>query len=246
MKYIKRLALDRSDQQSNRFAVEADNRIVTTSKVSLQLPSGATSDRPSPVDGQVRYNTTLHDSEIYNASGEGNGWEKIKTNRQTTITPQNLGVGNYLNTWFGPLSYPIDSTKPQNVLVFIGSAFQIPNTNYTLSLGTSVHTTKHANGQQSGGLTSIMVDSVANVLVGEIVTSTTGLAVGTVVTGVNTSTNSVSINPATLGSTSSAAIADGQAIYFSANTGTDVYINFTSAAPADQVFALLGYDGYSP
>ena len=59
MKFIKRLALDRKNQTSNRFAVEASDRIVTTSKVSFQLPAGETSDRPtSPQDGEIRYNQT--------------------------------------------------------------------------------------------------------------------------------------------------------------------------------------------
>lgn len=242
MKYIKRLALNRKDQQSNRFAVEADDRIVTTSKVSLQLPAGATSDRPSPNNGQIRYNNTINDTEIYNISGSGTGWERVKTNRQGTITPQNLGVGNYINTVFGPLSYNVATNKPQNVLTFIDNVFQIPTTNYSLELGSSIGVTRNASGDYATGTSVITLSSVADILIGEVVTAGPGLlAVGTTVTNIVTSTNTISINPVTTGN-----IADGTTLTFSTLNGTDVYIKFTSPAPAKQVFALLGFDGYSP
>lgn len=241
MKFIKRLALDRSDQQSNRFAVEADDRIVTTSKVSLQLPVGETSDRPSPVDGQIRYNTTINDTEIYNATGTGLGWEKVKTNRQGTITPQNLGVGNYLNSVFGPLSYNVDITKPQNVLVFIENVFQIPTTNYTLQLGSSVGVSKNVVGLTSVGTSTIVLNSVADVLIGETLTAAAGLSVGTTVTNVITATNSIVISPVTVG-----ALADGELVTFAVPESTSRYVKFTDAVPAKQVFVLLGFDGYSP
>lgn len=240
MKYIKRLALNRKDQQSNRFAVEADGRIVTTSKVSLQLPSGATSDRPSGIDGEIRYNTSLDDSEIYNASGDGQGWEKIKTNRQGTITPQNLGVGNYLNTIFGPLSYDISISKPQNVMVFVDNVYQIPTTNYTLIPGTSAAVDATTVGDTLSGVTEIVVDSIANILVGQTITSTGGaFANNTVVSDVSTLTNTVTFDLATIG-----AISSGTTCTFAFQSGT--FIEFGGAVPAKQVFVLLGFDGYAP
>jgi hypothetical protein len=241
MKYIKRLALNKKNQQSNRFAVEADDRIVTTSKVSLQLPSGATSDRPDPINGQVRYNTTINDSEIYNASGLGLGWERVKTNRQGVITQQNLGTGNYLNTVFGPLSYNVDVANPQNVFVFQGAAFQIPGSAYTLKLGSNVGVTRYTVGITLTGVDTIALDTVADVLVGETVSAGSGLAGNTVVTGVSTSTQSITISPNTIGN-----ISDGSPLNFSAPSSTSTYVQFTTPAPADQVTVLLGFDGYSP
>jgi hypothetical protein len=240
MKYIKRLVLNRKDQQSNRFAVEADDRIVTTSKVSLQLPSGATSDRPSPIDGQVRYNSTIQDSEIYNASGLGTGWERIKTNRQGVITQQNLGTGNYLNTVFGPLSYDVATSKPQNILVFQGAAFQIPTAAYTIQLGSSIGVIRNTSGPTSAGTNTIVLTSVADVLLGEIITAATGIAGATTVTSVTTVTNSITISNNTIG-----VLSDGTACTFAAPSGTARYIKFTSPAPADQVTVLLGFDGYT-
>jgi len=59
---------------SNTWAVNVDGTIVTTSAVSMELPSGVTTQRPSAVvDGQVRYNQTLSEAE-----GHINGvWERL-------------------------------------------------------------------------------------------------------------------------------------------------------------------------
>ena len=252
MKFIKRLALDRKNQTSDRFAVNANvltqslitygDQIVTTAQLSFQLPSGATSDRPYATnDGQIRYNTTLQDSEIYNGSGEGTGWEKIKTNRQGTITPQNLGVGNYLNTVFGPLSYDVDIAKPQNVLVFVDNVYQIPTTNYTLQLGSSVGVVRNTSGSTPSGTSTIVLSSVADVLVGETITAASGIAAFTTVTSVTTSSQSITISNLTTG-----VIPDSTPCTFSAPSGTARYVQFTGAVPNKQVFVLLGFDGYSP
>jgi hypothetical protein len=239
MKYIKRLALNRKNQQDNRFAVEADDRIVTTSKVSFQLPNGASADRPTGVDGMVRYNNTINDPEVYNISGEGTGWEKIKTNRQSSITPQSLGVGNYIDNIFGPLSYDVLTSRPQNVMVFIDNVYQIPVTNYTLVLGTSVSVTADTVGETSTGTSTIFLTTTTNVHVGQTITSSGGIAGATTVTNVNSVTRSVQISNPTID-----AIPDSSTCTFSYQQGT--FVQFNGAVPAKQVFVLLGIDGYSP
>ena len=71
MKFYKRLSLDQKSPQDNRFAVEESGQIVTTTKVSLQVPVGSVSDRPATfTDGQVRYSTTLNEYEIFDEFGE--------------------------------------------------------------------------------------------------------------------------------------------------------------------------------
>ena len=239
MRFIKRLVLNKKDPVSNTFAVEADGRIRTTTVRSLQLPSGTTTQRPSPEDGMVRYNTTLHDGEIYNVSGDGTGWERIKTNRQGQITPQNLGVGNYANTVFGPLSYDVDVAKPQNVMVFVDNVYQIPTTNYTLELGSGISTSTTLTADINNNSSSMHVNSTTNILVGMSVSATTGLANGTTVTSVDSVTQVVGINPVATG-----LLLSGETVTFAESSG--VFVNFTSPAPAKQVFALLGFDGYAP
>jgi hypothetical protein len=240
MRFIKRLGLNRKDPANNRFAVQADDRIVTTSKVSLQLPSGATSDRPAtPVNGMTRYNSTLNDSEVYNISGSGAGWEKIKTNRQTTVTPQSLGLGNYVNTLFGPLSYDVSTSKPQNVLVFVDNVYQIPTTNYSLVAGTSISAVIQNTVAINNGDATITVNTTSNVLIGETITAASGFAAGTKITSVNTATRVIGISPSATGGNS---IGTNLTVSFSSGT----FVEFTGIVPAKQVFVLLGFDGYYP
>ena len=240
MKFVKRLVLNRKDPISNRFAVESDDRIVTTSKASLQIPSGSTSDRPAtPVDGMTRYNSTLNDSEIYNISGSGAGWEKIKTNRQTTITPQNLGLGNYVNTLFGPLSYDVSTSKPQNILVFVDNVYQIPTTNYTLVEGNTISSVLQNTESINNGDSFITVNTTSNVLIGETITASSGFNNGTTITSVNTDTRVIGISQPTSGANP---LGTNLTVSFSSGT----FVQFTGIVPTKQVFTLLGYDGYSP
>ena len=242
MRFIKRLGLNRKDPANNRFAVQADDRIVTTSKASLQLPSGATTDRPTTstyTNGMIRYNSTLNDSEIYNIAGNGAGWEKIKTNRQTTVVPQSLGLGNYVNTLFGPLSYDVSTSKPQNVLVFIDNIYQLPTTNYTLLAGSSISATIQNTVAINNGDATITVSTTSNVLIGETITAASGFAAGTTITAVNTATRVIGISPAATGGNS---ISTNLTVSFSSGT----FVQFTGIVPAKQVFVLLGFDGYYP
>lgn len=235
MKFIKRLALDRKKQSSNRFAVEADDRIETTSKVSLQLPKGAQSDRASPVNGQIRFSTTLNEIEAY-VNGQ---WEIIRTVRPATITPQNLGVGNYINTIFGPLSYDVNTTTPQNAMVYVDNVYQLPVTNYSLILGTSVSESAITNASTAINTTTIFLNTTTNIIAGQTITAASGLAVGTTVTNVNVSTGAIEITPSTI-----AIVPAGTTVNFTFSNGT--YVEFTGPVPAKQVFVLLGVDGYYP
>lgn len=141
MKFYKRLSLNKKDPQSNRFAMESDDRIVTTSKVSLQVPKGTVDDRPATFEnGQIRYSTTLNEYEVYNSSGAGTGWEIVRTVRPANITVQTLGSGDYVTTSFGPLQYTTGTNytnyqKPQNIMLYVENVYQIPYTNYTLTQG---------------------------------------------------------------------------------------------------------------
>jgi hypothetical protein len=141
MKFYKRLPLNRKDPQSNRFSVEASGEIVTDTTVSLQIPAGTRDDRPPTfTNGQIRYSTTLREFEVYNSSGDGQGWEIMRTVRPANIVVQTLGSGDYATTDFGPLQWSTgvnytNYQKPQNVMIYIENVYQIPNTNYTLIQG---------------------------------------------------------------------------------------------------------------
>lgn len=251
MRYIKKLALYSRNPQNDRLSVLSDDRIVTNSKSSMEVPYGSKEDRPAVlVDGTIRFNTTLQEFEVYNSQNPGSKpWEILRTIRQATITSQNLGFGNYIDFIFGPLSYNVDPSKPQNVFVFVDNVWQTPNTNYTLTNSPSASTSTLALSTTSG-VTTLFLNTLTNIDIGEsgawrTVTAPSGIQVGTTVTNVNYTFDSgnngyrVDISLPTTGNISS-----GTTITVSYNTGT--YIQFTGAVPAKPVYALLGFDGYFP
>lgn len=140
MKFYKRKSIDNSNPRNRAWAVRADGLIETDTTRGLTVPKGPTGDRPDTfVDGQLRYNTTIEEFEVYNSQGDGLGWERVRTVRPGKLTAQTVGTGNYSLTTFGPLEYS-DGTPyngslsaPQNVMVFIENVYQIPVTNYTLT-----------------------------------------------------------------------------------------------------------------
>jgi hypothetical protein len=251
MRYIKKLALNKKDPQNDRFSVLQDDRIVTTSKTSMEVPYGAKEDRPTNlVDGTVRFNTTLQEFEVYNSQNPGfKPWEILRTIRQATITSQDLGYGNYNDSVFGPLAYDINTAKPQNIFVFVDNVWQTPNTNYTLTTDPSAATTT-LSVNTTTGVTDLFVNTLTNIDAGtpgvwRTVSGPAAIQVGTTVTSVNFVYDIVQKGyqlGISLPTTNS--MTSGTTITISYNTGT--YIQFTGPVPAKPVYALLGFDGYFP
>lgn len=265
MRYIKKLALNKKDPQNDRFSVLQDDRIVTSSASSMEVPYGAKEDRPTNlVDGTIRFNTTLQEFEVYNSQNPGfKPWEILRTIRQATITSQNLGYGNYNDTIFGPLEYNVNISKPQNILVFVENVWQTPNTDYTL-ISDPTPETALLSSNTTTGVTVLFVNTLTNIDAGgfystvtnidsgnpdsdtwRTVSAPSGIQLGTTVTNVNHVYNAIQegyeigISLPTTGSISS-----GTTITFSYNAGT--YIQFNGNVPAKPVYALLGFDGYFP
>lgn len=251
MRYIKKLALNKKDPQNDRFSVLQDDRIVTSSVASIEVPYGAKEDRPTTlIDGTIRFNTTLQEFEVYNSQNPGfKPWEILRTIRQATITSQDLGYGNYNDNIFGPLSYDVDTAKPQNIFVFIDNVWQTPNTNYTLTTNPTAATSTLSENTTTG-VTTLFLNTLTNIDVGEpgvwrTVSAPTGIQVGTTVTNVNYVYNSIH-NGYQVGISlpTNNSISSGTTITVSYNAGT--YIQFTGPVPAKPVYALLGFDGYFP
>lgn len=251
MRYIKKLALNKKDPQNDRFSVLQDNRIVTTSVTSMEVPYGAKEDRPATlVDGTVRFNTTLQEFEVYNSQNPGfRPWEILRTIRQATITSQDLGYGNYNDNIFGPLAYAVNTSKPQNIFVYVDNVWQTPNTNYTLTTDPSASTSTLAK-TTSSGVTTLFLNTLTNIDVGEpgvwrTVSAPTGIQVGTTVTSVNFVYDTINDGYAMgISLATNNSISSGTTITVSYNSGT--YIQFTGPVPAKPVYALLGFDGYFP
>lgn len=252
MRYIKKLALNTKDPQNDKFSVLQDDRIVTNSVSSMAVPVGETGQRPAIlVDGTVRFNTTLQEFEVYNSQNPGfRSWEILRTIRQATITPQDLGYGNYDNNIFGPLSYDIDTSRPQNILVYVDNVWQTPNTNYTLTTNPAASTADLTNNTVSGTST-LFLSTLTNIDVGTagvwrtVSADAPGIQVGTTVTSINFVFDSINNGYAMeISLPTSAPLSANSTITVSYNAGT--YIEFTGPVPAKPVYALLGFDGYFP
>jgi hypothetical protein len=247
MKFVKRLNLNRKRPASPQFSVEIDQRIETNSGVSLQVPSGPKTSRPTTyVNGQLRYNRDLQELEAY----INGAWEIIRTVRQPHISYKTYGNANYLNTIFGPLEYDIDLNKPQNVQVFIENVPQLPDTtgisgeynvtgNYKLVYTpafTATITSPVVSGAITLNLTSLRdINGGVNQRI-----SGSGIPPGTVVQSItNTVTNTIRISQPTSNSINTTTV-----LTFTFSTGT--YVQFTGPAPTKAVYTLQGLDGYGP
>jgi hypothetical protein len=200
----------------------------------------------------IRYNSTINEFEVYNYENPGFGrWEPLRTVRQAVISPQNLGTGTYNNSVFGPLSYDVDVTKPQNVFVFVENVYQVPEINYSLianpanSSGLLTHTT-------ASGVTTLYLNTVTNIDRGNVngqwrtvTASVPGIQPTTTVTSISLTYNyEFGGYPLEISLPTTNTISIGSTISVSYNAGT--YIQFTGPVPSRPVLALLGVDGYWP
>lgn len=93
MKFIKRKNIDTYRPKSRRFTVEVDGRAIIDTNKTLTVPIGNTGDRPATgVPGMLRYNTDLDDFEVFTGYGTW-GWERIRTNRPSEVSINNIGTG---------------------------------------------------------------------------------------------------------------------------------------------------------
>ena len=250
MRFIKKLSLDRKDPASDRFAVQADNRIDTNTKVSLQLPIGEIIDRPLvPVDGMIRYNSELSEFEVYNSTNPGlHPWEILRTVRQSNITMQDLGQGNYSNTIFGPLSYNINLTKPQNIFVYVDNVYQLPVIDYSLTINPPSVTAKLTTSTLVGS-NVLYLNTLTNIDAGAPgiwrTIAGSNIQSGSTITDISITFDYIRKGyPVEISLPVLSTVTVGTTATVSYNTGT--FIQFTGPVPTQQVYALLGFDGYFP
>jgi len=242
MKFYKRQSIDSHNPQDDKFAVEADGRLISDSTKSFRLPGGMTSERPTNPDaGQIRVNTDLDDLETRVRTL----WERVRTVRPASITVQNLGSGNYFSTIFGPLNSSYDrSYDPTynggaaNIMVYVDNVYQIPGINYDLITDPSP-VTAATTATTSASSTVLYLDSVQNVQPGQRISGSASITTTTVVVGTVPGTFNIEISEPT-----SAPVNVGTNLTFTFSTGT--FIQFSGTVPAKPVVTLLGYDGYFP
>jgi hypothetical protein len=143
----------------NDNSVNRDARVVFDVTNSVQLPKGSTVQRPSSMspamtDGIMRYNETTGEIEV-RSDGQ---WRRLAYKEPNSIQVQtgpigggtpwvgdSLDGGTTGEIYFGPLEYDDDNatgaypsyaipdtTKPQNLMVYVENVPQLPDVNYTL------------------------------------------------------------------------------------------------------------------
>mgnify|MGYP001162797034 FL=1 len=140
MRYLKRQSTNKRLLNGKGLIYTQYETIEAQSTGAFLVPKGTQVQRPTtPIEGQLRFNTTLRQLEVYESLGGGAPvWKQFRLSEPQNIVVQNLSNGDdtevnfgILNDGFGSgLGYP---TASENVLVMVENVLQIPNTNYTLT-----------------------------------------------------------------------------------------------------------------
>ena len=104
------------------------NRFLESGSTSVVMPTGSSATRPdTPVFGQFRFNTDMGLVEFFN----GIVWNTLSTSGSISYTVDGF-TGDGVTTIFTMSA--IEST-PEQIIVFVGSVYQIPTTNYSVNGG---------------------------------------------------------------------------------------------------------------
>lgn len=113
------------------------NTVFRTAGYALTFPVGTSTVRPdAAVPGQTRYNTDTDKLEFYNNST----WNPVAKEGTVTIVKDSFTANSEISD-YDPMSYSYNSGDEAQVLVFVGTVFQIPGTNYTFYGNTQIHFT---------------------------------------------------------------------------------------------------------
>lgn len=104
------------------------NRQLQSGSSGVVIPTGPTSARPdAPTFGLIRYNTDTGFCEFFN----GSIFQNFGTGGTVEYTVDNF-TGNGIETIFTMSEQESEATQ---IIVFVGSIYQIPVTNYTVDGG---------------------------------------------------------------------------------------------------------------
>ena len=148
MKFLKKSQLNFRNVKDDSVAVQISNEITLNTPNAVRIPKGTTGQRPGGVDsinatslGQMRYNSTTNEIEVYQGVGGRSAWRSLRYKESTQIVQQDLGTGDDEEYIFGPLN-PTPPTSDlvddksswggQNLLVFVENVMQLHTTNYVI------------------------------------------------------------------------------------------------------------------
>jgi hypothetical protein len=143
MRFLKTLTLNRRAIYDSRVALTTSNDLTLADSRTMILPK-SNSSVSSPTVGQMRYNTTTDQVEVYQGVGGGATWRSLRFKESTQINRENY-TGDGSSTVYGPLTYQPPSVVESgatwtgnNLIVIVGNVFQIFNTNYLIQLGSTL------------------------------------------------------------------------------------------------------------
>jgi len=145
MRYLKRQNINRRTPQSTTVYSDAGDANVFISprlSGSLVLPRGTDAQIPlNPINGMMRYNTDHEQVQIY----QSGNWRTLRFKEPGLITQQNLGAGDDMTVYFGPITPSpgaYASTQSgmtwnttqmaKNMLVIVENVIQLSGINYAL------------------------------------------------------------------------------------------------------------------
>lgn len=143
MRFLKTLTLNRRAIYDSRVALTTSDDLTLADSRTVILPKSSSS-VSSPTVGQMRYNTSTDQVEVYQGVGGGATWRALRFKEATQIDRENY-TGDGASTVFGPLTYQPPSVVESgatwtgnNLLVIVGNVFQVENTNYLIRLGSAL------------------------------------------------------------------------------------------------------------
>jgi hypothetical protein len=140
MKYLKTKNISKFSIKDNTYIQNTYGRITIDSDNSIRLPKGTTAQRPDTVtisnlSGAIRYNTTISSIEAYIGFPGNESWEIVKAPSSTAISRSNLGPGDAVERFFGPLNSTFTNSftaSGDNIIVLVENVFQIWVTNFNI------------------------------------------------------------------------------------------------------------------
>lgn len=143
MRFLKTLTLNRRAIYDSRVALTTNNTFTVADSQSMIIPKSSSS-IASPTVGQMRYNTTTDQVEVYQGVGGGATWRALRYKEATQINRDNY-TGDGASTVFGPLAYQPPTVvesgavwSGNNLIVIVGNVIQVENTNYLIQLGSTL------------------------------------------------------------------------------------------------------------
>jgi hypothetical protein len=143
MRFLKTLTLNRRAIYDSRVALTTANDLTLADSRTMVLPNSSSS-IASPVLGQMRYNTSTNQVQVYQGVGGGATWRDLRFKEATQIYRENY-TGDGSSTVFGPLTYQPPTVVQtgatwtgNNLIVILGNVFQVENTNYQIKLGSTL------------------------------------------------------------------------------------------------------------